>query len=314
MEQARSRLGLRKMNEQEMGGMARGIKANMDILLTGHISAGLPNPNEVEFYNCEECGKRIDRFEFKPIIATNDPKIKIAKGTFVFPVCSCLNAISEKENLKRERLQRKNYMEQVYKQNLMNDKLKVARFENFEDRPGTAIAFRETNAFAGKFDRQQRGIMLFGNAGNGKSHLCAAIHHHLEAEGFVSLFLEVQRLFNLAEDARRFSSKINLNDVINAAINADLLTLDELGAGKLSQEEFSDVLFPIINGRQGKPTNYTTNLDLDELAQWFAIDRYGKPLDNKGRLIDRILGSCVVVQNTGTSKRIEDAARRLQGN
>lgn len=117
----------------------------------------------------------------------------------------------------------------------------------------------------------------------------------------------------MIDDAKKYKSNVGVNDIINAAINCDLLTLDELGAGKLTQEDFEDVLFPIINGRQGKITNFTTNLDLDELRAWFATDKYGKPLDDKGRLIDRILGSCEIIQNKGTSKRQEDAIARLRG-
>jgi DNA replication protein DnaC len=213
----------------------------------------------------------------------------------------------------RERIERKKRMETVYRQNLMNDNLVLARFGNFIPRPGTKLMLRECQEFANNFEKQKVGLLGFGVPGNGKSHLFVSVHHQVASEGYVSLFLECQRLFNIAEDAKKFSSKVSLNDIINATINCDLLTLDEIGAGKLTQDQFTDILFPIINGRQGKLTNYTTNLDLDELATWFAVDKYGKPLDSKGRLIDRILGSCNVIANNGTSKRQEDASKRLGG-
>jgi len=54
-------------------------------------------------------------------------------------------------------------------------------------------------------------------------------------------------------------------------------------------------------------------LDLNRLGNWFLKDRNDKFLDEDGGLLDRILGSCDFVENKGTSKRREDAIRRLQG-
>lgn len=54
-------------------------------------------------------------------------------------------------------------------------------------------------------------------------------------------------------------------------------------------------------------------MDLNRLGNWFLKDRNDKFLDEDGGLLDRILGSCDFVENKGTSKRREDAIRRLQG-
>ncbi|MCH5583725.1 hypothetical protein MK805_01915 [Shimazuella sp. AN120528] len=78
-------------------------------------------------------------------------------------------------------------------------------------------------------------------------------------------------------------------DYIEAAIKADLLTLDEIGLSALTDYEFR-ILFQIINGRKGKLTNFTSNLNLDRLESWFSYDRNGKPLDADGRLFDRLVG------------------------
>lgn len=246
------------------------------------------------------CGKRIERMHI--------PFLK----KYVFPVCRCVTLEMEKEEERQERIKRKQDMEKVFRQNLMNERLKTASFENFLSREGTNHFFEEVKRFATDFPNRECGLLGYGDPGNGKSHLFVAAHHYLDYQGYVCLFLEVPRLLNLVDDAKKYKSNVGVNDIINAAIHCDVLTLDELGAGKITQEEFTDVLFPIINGRQGKLTNYTTNLDLDELRMWFATDKFGKPLDDKGRIIDRILGSCDIIQNEGTSKRQEDAFERLR--
>lgn len=283
----------------QLEGTAMGVLGFIKNLDEANQKLGLPDPNVHEYYNCKDCGSRIERYLF-----TFNQK-------YYFPVCKCVTEARDAWQEKQERLKRKNEMEKVFRQNLMNDDLKHARFSTFNTRPGAELMLNSARSFAGNFQNEKYGQLGWGGVGNGKSHLFVSIHHQLEEEGHVCLFLDCQRLFNLIEDARKFSSKVSVNDIINAAVNCDLLTLDELGAGKLTQEEFTDVLFPIINGRQGKLTNYTTNLSLDELQKWLAFDKYGKPLDDKGRLIDRILGSCTIIENTAVSKRQEDAMKRM---
>jgi DNA replication protein DnaC len=218
----------------------------------------------------------------------------------------------EKEEEDMERKLRREKLEKSYKKSIMNDRLKVASFQNFEIRRGTELCLADAKDFVSNFDIQKEGLLFYGRPGNGKSHLAAAIHHEIDRRGYVCLFLDVSQLFNIAKDTFKHSSKTSLTDIINGAINCDLLTLDEIGSGVLTETEFNDILFPIINGRQGKVTNYTSNLSLPRMRDWFAFGRNKEPLDTDGRLIDRIIGSCNVIENQATSKRQEDAMNRHQ--
>lgn len=231
---------------------------------------------------------------------------------YVLPgACQCDVIRMQKEVEINERKERRAMLEKAYKKSIMNDSLKQASFDNFIPRRGTELCFTETRNMAMNFETRKEGLILYGKPGNGKSHLAAAIHHHVDQLGYVSLFLDVSQLFNIAKDTFKFSSKLSLTDIISAAIDCDLLTLDELGSGILTETEFNDILFPIINGRQGKLTNYTSNLDIGRLKTWFAYGRNKEPLDVDGRLIDRMLGSSIIMENHGTSKRQEDAMSRM---
>lgn len=217
----------------------------------------------------------------------------------------------ENEALEKEKLERRNKMQKAFAKSMMNERLKQASFDNFENRVGTEPCVKGAQEFTFAFDNMNEGLFFYGPPGNGKSHLLAAVHHEMERKRYVCLFLDCSQLFNLAKDTMNKNSKITLTEIINSAIQADLLTLDELGSGTLTEYEFNDILFPIINGRQGKKTNYTTNLNLKRLKQWFAVDKYGKEIDADGRLMDRIIGSCTIYENTATSKRQEDAMKRM---
>jgi DNA replication protein DnaC len=252
-------------------------------------------------YCCIKCRQQIKRSYFPP-----------KKQWGLNMACKCVQEEREREQLEAERRYRRGQMERVFSQSIMNEDLKQASFQTFIPRSGTETAHRAALDFMETYETRKTGLLLYGPPGNGKSHLAAAIHHELNRQGFVCLFLDVPQLMKLAKSATNFNSKITLIDVINGAVSCDLLTLDELGAGELLAEEYKDVLFPILNGRQGKKTNITSNLDLGELEQWLFKDKWGNVIDKDGRLFDRILGSLDIYHNTGTSKRREDAMKRIQ--
>lgn len=204
-------------------------------------------------------------------------------------------------------------MERVFSRSIMNDKLKEASFNNFFARKGTESVFSAALQFVEGYEARQTGLLFYGPPGNGKSHLAAAIHHELNRQGFVCLFLDYPQLVEMAKGTFKNSSKISVTDIVSGAVSCDLLTLDELGAGSITEFEYKEILFPILNGRQGKITNFTSNLNLERLEMWLLRDKNGNIVDEEGRLFDRILGNTDIYENTATSKRREDAIKRMSG-
>ncbi|WP_312884315.1 ATP-binding protein [Paenibacillus xylanilyticus] len=288
---------LRELNETSMA---------IDPLQPVRSTTSLFAANEFEgTYSCLGCKKTITR-----TLLSGD----VLGGRWgLNKACSCVEAEREAEEKERVRKYRRGQLEKIYARSILNETLKQASFDSFQPRPGTENVFKAALNFYENFESKKQGVMFYGPPGNGKSHLAAAIHHKLNQDGWVCLFLDVPQLFNLAKDTYKQGSKVTLSDIIRGAAECDLLTLDELGSGALTETEFKDILFPIINARQGKLTNFTTNLDLNRLEQWFARDKKGSPLDKDGRLFDRILGSVDIYENQGTSKRREDALRRMRG-
>lgn len=262
------------------------------------------SPDKDEFYVCEICGEKVWR------ILAEIKSLDICR--YVFPSCKCKTEKLDQDVDRLAQAKMKSEIERTFRHSIMNDSLKQATFENFEQREGTELMFKTCLDYVKDFDTKQHGLLGYGEPGNGKSHLFAAIHHELEKQDYICLFLDMSQLFSTIESSKKWTNKLSMNDVITSAIRVDLLTLDELGAGSLTQEQFMDVLFPILNGRQGKKTNFTTNLDLDQLQGWFSTDKYGKPLDNHGRMIDRILGGCEIIKNSGNSYRKMKALERMK--
>lgn len=256
---------------------------------------------------CEHCGKIIKRLEFP------DPFGRPGKSFRPMPACPCVIAAAEKQKEHEERMERKRRLQRTYAKNIMAPALVNARLDNFIIRPGTEKIFEKAVEFYKDFENRNTGLLLFGPVGNGKSHLARGIEWQLDNDGWATLFLDWPQLVELAKATFDNNNKLTVNDYIRAAADADLLVLDEIGIGSLTDWEFNNLLFPIMNSRAGKKTIYTTNLDPERLERWFASDKNGKPLDVDGRLIDRIIGNCEIIRNKGTSKRREDAMRRIEG-
>lgn len=253
-------------------------------------------------YCCIECKQEITRtyFKFKNQYGLNS-------------ACNCVVTERVREQEEKERRLRRGRMEQVFSRSIMNEKLKKASFQSFIDRRGSEMVLSASKEFVRTYESRETGIMFFGAPGNGKSHLAAAVHHALDQKGYVCLFLDFPQLAELAKGTFKNHSKISITDIVSAAVACDLLTLDELGAGSLTEFEYKELLFPILNGRQGKLTNFTTNLNLGQLEKWLYKDKSGNILDEQGRLFDRILGNVDIYENTATSKRREDAIKRMRG-
>ncbi|MFJ2042198.1 ATP-binding protein [Paenibacillus taichungensis] len=225
--------------------------------------------------------------------------------------CDCEIEHDKKMKVIEERRSKTMEVQKLFnRMNLVPDSLKDAGFKNFISRPGTEKSYELATTFYRNFETMEHGYMFYGGTGGGKSHLARAIQRSLDADGYPTLFLDWVKLSDLAR-ASISDKSINIHAIIRAAIDVDLLVLDDIGAGHMTDYEYKTVAFPIINGRQGKLTIYTTNLDPDRLERWFASDKDGKPLDEDGRCIDRIIGSCKFVRNKATSMRRERARAQM---
>ena len=156
--------------------------------------------------------------------------------------------------------------------------LDSCRFENFDlnyyqntDTDGanprkrmTAI-FKLCREYVINFDPQHSDSLLFmGDTGLGKTHLTLAIAYELLNRGFDVIYGAAYNLFSEME-TEHFGAHTNTK--YNAAINCDLLVIDDLG-GEFVSPYIQSLLYNIINTRDlsGKPTIINTNLAMSDIA------------------------------------------------
>lgn len=129
------------------------------------------------------------------------------------------------------------------------------------DDPTLVKARRAVQEFVDLWPDVDRGLLLMGPVGTGKTHLAvAALQQIIQTKrppvrgrfkDFTSLVLEIQMTFDGSGGSR---------ELLQPLIAADLLVLDELGAGKTTPWVM-DLLYYLVNTRyvEGRLTIFTTN-------------------------------------------------------
>ena len=116
--------------------------------------------------------------------------------------------------------------------------------------------------------RTSESLLFMGDTGLGKTHLTLAITYELLNKGFDVIY---GAAYNLFSDMETEHFDRHTNTKYNAAINCDLLVVDDLG-GEFVSPYIQSLLYNIINTRDlaNKPTIINTNLSMGEIANKYT--------------------------------------------
>jgi len=152
--------------------------------------------------------------------------------------------------------------------------------------------------FVDLWPQVERGLLLMGSVGTGKTHLAvAALQDLVRGKGvrgrfadFTSLVLEIQMTFDGAGDRRQ---------ILEPLVRTDLLVLDELGAGKTTPWVM-DLLYYVVNTRylEGRLSIFTTNfMDTPKPGEESLGDRVSR------RIRSRLFEMCRKIELRGDDYR-----------
>ncbi len=250
---------------------------------------------ETEGYTCEHCNKYI------AAITVEVPQLRIKNK--ILPTCECVVEREEAKIREAQNFAKKREIEKLFSISNLGERFSKSTFESFLDRNGSETVYKVAVKYVKTFKEWNgESLMLWGEPGNGKTHLAAAIVNELSKKGYIVVFQSVPELLQRIRSTFNSENKENETQIMRALLECDLLILDDIGAEKTT-EWVEEKLFNIIDGRYRKelPTLYTSNLEPKELK-----NQVGK------RSYDRMVETSLTVKNEAASYRREIAKQRLQ--
>ena len=203
-------------------------------------------------------------------------------GMFEGHTCVCVHKVMQK--LRREEIE-------------SLSSLSISSFDTMELRcyPNTMDAklgepvrtymgglLQELRTYAEEFDRDSESLMLFGNAGLGKTHAALAIAGIVLEKDLDVIYVSSPDFFSKLE-ALHFGSDPGGEEetLLQTAAGADLLILDDLGT-EFNSSFFLSTLYSLLNNRLGAhlPTIVTTNITDGALLEKLYTEKISSRLSS----------------------------------
>jgi primosomal protein DnaI len=186
--------------------------------------------------------------------------------------------------IKKEKIRRnlKFYDSEVYIQDAS-----ISEFECFNEERQKAHDLAASFLENYKKDHYEKGMLIYGRYGTGKSYLLSAIAQELALKNVAVLFVYVP---DLIRSIRQGMNDGNLEERINKLKQADILMLDDFGGENMSPWFRDEIIVPVLQYRLSAklPVFMSSNFSLVQLLEALTLTKDETNRMKAGRLIQRI--------------------------
>lgn len=238
-------------------------------------------------FDCPKCGQRKDNSTGAIFYRVNKDRKWIQLGeTFECSNCRGHEALDlyMENSLKKQRHEIAHRLERDYFHIPQN--LKGAGFKNYyETDIVTAKAKEEAICYTKAFledENESYNLLIMGNPGTGKTHLCSAIARTAKEEGYTVGFLTTGYLLSLIKTTYQKGAGKSERGILRDIGKLDLLILDDVGSEAIGGNDDwrKTIIFEVVESRSGKPTIYTSNLTDTDLPMAVGERVFSRLYDN----------------------------------
>ena len=128
---------------------------------------------------------------------------------------------------------------------------------------------------------QNIGLYLYGSNSSGKSYLMACLCNELVAQGFACLYTSVPKMLAEIQSSYNDDMAMSQTRLVTMLAEKHFVFIDDLGKEFLGREnnagaaKFAEkILLEVLNARynNGRPTFFSSNYSIQELAETFSLD------------------------------------------
>lgn len=224
-------------------------------------------------------------------------RINVDGEEIVYPVwCECMERAEAEEKQRRKEVERSIKAAELRHLSMMDSLAAKCTFSGADKGGENSRSLTICERYVEKFPRMladNRGLLLFGAVGTGKTFAAACIANALLEQNYSVVMTSLVTLIDGADEIIRRMREI------------DLLILDDLGAERSTDYGFERI-YAVCDARYrcGKPVIYTSNLPLDTFKHAEDI--------RCARIYDRVLERCYPVEFRGVSRRKREARRGFE--
>ena len=222
----------------------------------------------------------------------------------------------DEERMRERELQIK--LDKFKAYSLMDANFSISTFESWVFRNDNQDLYNLGKKYCdnwGTMFANNRGLLIHGQAGNGKTFFSFAVANELYKRGISVMAISVARILDIIRNSYSNYGDDGEIAVLDTIRDASLLILDDLGVENKTYWAY-EKLYTIIDTRYRakKPTIITTNLlieldkpeGINELKNNLAIVDIKKGLiDESDRIYNRIVEMCSFIRVKGDSWRIQ---------
>jgi len=201
--------------------------------------------------------------------------------------CSCQFDVSKKSFLKLSGIP---------------SRYKNCSFSNFKpESESQLLALKKCREFASLYPFVEKGLVLSGSPGIGKTHLAVStLKSIIHDKGLKGIFVDFRNF--LIDIKSTFETNESGSELLEKVVSSPLLILDDVGAERVT-DWAKDMLSTIINYRytNNLPTIITTNLSFNSSL----YDSFSSKFDE--RTESRIFEMCDILEVNGNDRRKKTA-------